>query len=659
MKKRKNNIIPLIITSILFFTYVGASLYSVQEKELSSLLKQLKTYEEGKNDHLVLELNAYMRSHRATKEQRLECERQLLSFLKTDATETAKMLACRHLRIIGTKESIPVLKDMVLKKETTDMARYALEKIPDTASDKALLTALDQSSGLIKAGIISSLGHRKFSGAVPSLKKILNENTYPSLSLAAAEALGHIRNPEAAEALSNALSQTEGELKVQVTGSLLKCAEQFLSDGENEEASHIYDRILSADLPSSLHNSAIRGKINAAGEKGTEYILEALKNNKKEINPSYIEMIPEYFDSSNITSVCVLLPILPPWAKVQVISVLSLYPGKEVRQAVLDSAQDSSSEVRIASLKTLKQIGDSSIVAFLAQRAASSKGEEKLQARTSLWGLKGDDIDSTVISNLNSEKTPEIQIEYLKTVEQRRIYSGKDAVFNTLRSSSPEVRLQAIRSMKQISSKEDIPKLLEFLKKTENDPDRKEMIYTIAFTALKIQDPLNRGEPVKTVLPEVKDPLTRSSLYILLGRIGDDSTLPVLRSGLSEKNGMVHDSIVRAFASWPTSTAAEDVLYIAKTSDKPEHRILCLRAYIRMIEMEPYQRPEAAVRSLETALNLTKRAQEKIMILGVLQKFPCDRAANLAEQLTKDSDVEKEAKKTLILIKEKLKKGVE
>jgi len=647
----------LMLAGILFFGYAGALLHPSQEKDLSSLLDQLKTYEEGKNDHLVLELNAYLRSHRATQEQRLACERQLLLFLKTNATATAKMHACRHLRIIGTKESIPALKDMLLKKETTDMARYALEKIPDNASEEALLSALHKSSGLIKAGIISSLGHRKVSRAIPMLEEILNKNTDLPLSLASAAALGHIKNPGAAQALSLALSQAKGELKVQVTGSLLKCAEQFLSDGDNKKAANIYDRILNADLPSSLHNSAVRGKINAAGEKGTEYILDALKDRENEFNASYIEMIPEYFDSSNITAVCALLPSLPDQAKVQLISILSVYPEEEVRQLVLDSAEKSSMEVRMASLKTLKQIGNSSTIAFLAQHAASSQGEEQQQARTSLWGLKGDDINSNIISNLAGEKNPDIQTEYIKAVEQRRVYSGKDIVCDSLDSSHPEVRLQAIKSIKQISSPEDIPRLLEFLIKTENKRDREEMISTIALTALKIQDPLRRGESVTTVLPKIKTPINRASLYLLLGRIGDDSTLPVIRSGLSEKNEMIHDSVVRAFASWPSSTAAEDVLYIAETSDKREHRILCLRAYVRMVEMEPYQRPEAAVRSLETALKMTQRAQEKMMILGALQKFACDQAADVAERLTKDKDVEQEAKKTLILIKEKLKEG--
>ncbi|HHF51468.1 MAG TPA: hypothetical protein ENL46_02115, partial [Candidatus Aminicenantes bacterium] len=64
MKRRKNNITYLILIGILFFGFSGAFLCSAQGKKLLSLLKQLETYEESENDNLVLELNAYIRSHR-------------------------------------------------------------------------------------------------------------------------------------------------------------------------------------------------------------------------------------------------------------------------------------------------------------------------------------------------------------------------------------------------------------------------------------------------------------------------------------------------------------------------------------------------------------------------------------------------------------------
>ncbi|MFW6139828.1 MAG: HEAT repeat domain-containing protein [Acidobacteriota bacterium] len=655
MDNRKSIILHFILCFFLLSESVQSLTQSPPEKELSDILKQLKTYEQGENDNLILELNSCIRSHKASEQGKLECEQQLISFLRKEATASGKMEACRHLRIIGTQKSVPILEEMLLKSETSDMARYALEKIPGAASDKALLQGLKKSNGLIKAGIVSSLGHRKVPEAIPYLEEMLNNNTDSYLSLASASALGHIKNPPATEMLLKAFLRTSGKLKTQITGSLLKCAEEYLSKGNSEKAQMIYDQILNSDLPFSLHNSAFKGKIKTSGPKATQLILETLKNKEKNIYPCCIEMIPEYFDATRISQITALLPTLPNSSKIPLISVLSLYPEKEVLQSVLESTHSSAQEVRLASLKTLKQIGTSSTVDFLAQYAARSKGKEQQQARSSLWGLKGINIDKTIISNLNSEKNPEIQIEYIKAVEERRIYPGKEALINKLSSPIPKISIRATKSIKEISSPEDIPKLIEFLLKTENHQNREELIHTIAFTALKIQNPLERGDMVIKALPEAKDPLSRTSMYLLLGRIGDDSTLPVLRKGLSDPNEIIQDAVVRAFSSWPTPTASDDVLHLAHATDKPDHQILCLRSYIKMIEMEPYRKPEAAVQSLETALNLAQRNSEKIMILGVLPKFPCDQAAELAQRLTQNKDIQQEAKKALSLIKEKMK----
>jgi len=652
---KKSNILYFILCFIFLWGGEQSLIFSSPEKDLSDILEQLKTYEQGENDSLILELNALIRSQRTSDQGRLECEQQLISFLKKEATQAGKMEACRHLRIMGTERSVSVLQDMLLKNETTDMARYALEKIPGAACDKALVQGLKKSNGLIKTGIVSSLGHRKVPEAVPYLEEILYQKENPSLSLAAAAALGHIQNQQAAEVLLKAFLKTREDLKIQITGSLLKCAEKFLSKENPKKAIHIYNQILNADLRLSLNNSAYRGKIMASGPRGAQLILETLRNKNEKVYPSCIEMIPDCFDAAQINQILSLIPSLPDSVKVPLISVLSLYPEKEVRQTVTDSVQSSSQEVRLACLKTLKKIGNSSTVGFLAQYAARSDGKEKPQARSSLWGLKGADIDERIILNLDVEKNPEIQIEYIKAVEERRIYSGKKILFEKSSSPHPKIRLQAVKSIKTISSPEDLPRLIEYLINTQDDQLREETLNTTAFTALKIKDPLKRGNPVTHVLSGTEDPLSRSYLYLLLGRIGDDSTLPVLRRAVDEDNEMIQDAVVRAFSSWPNSTPAEDVLYLARSSDKLEHQILCLRSYIKMIGMEPFRRPQASVRCLETALDLAQRDHEKIMILGVLPKFPCEEALELAQHLVQDPNIEQEAKKALGLIQENIK----
>ena len=147
----------------------------------------------------------------------------------------------------------------------------------------------------------------------------------------------------------------------------------------------------------------------------------------------------------------------------------------------------------------------------------------------------------------------------------------------------------------------------------------------------------------------------RCALYRTLGKIGDDSSLPMLRASLSDENPDVKDAAVRALAEWPTPMAKDDLLKIAKTSESPVHKVLALQSYIRMIGMEPFRAPESAVRMFEDVLGLS-RPEEKKLILGILPVFACPEALELAGSLALETEVEAEARLAIEKIKEKLEK---
>jgi len=134
------------------------------------ILKRLASYEYGQNEGVLWDLRNYVRSMKDIPESRLACEAKLLAFLDSQATSAAKMTVCRQLRIIGSEKSVPVLEKLVLQKDTSDIARYALEKIPGEAADKALLKAMASTKGDVQLGVISSLGQRKTQAAVPALR---------------------------------------------------------------------------------------------------------------------------------------------------------------------------------------------------------------------------------------------------------------------------------------------------------------------------------------------------------------------------------------------------------------------------------------------------------------------------------------------------------
>jgi HEAT repeat protein len=183
---------------------------------------------------------------------------------------------------------------------------------------------------------------------------------------------------------------------------------------------------------------------------------------------------------------------------------------------------------------------------------------------------------------------------------------------------------------------------------------------TIGALAQKTSDPYSRAEDVKALLAPAPDsksvPVTdipkRCLLYRTLGKIGDDSSLPLLRAALKGQDAQIQDAAVRALAGWPTSTPREDVLEIAQQSKDLTHQVLALRGLIRMVGLEKYQSPEAAVGSLKTALALSSRPDEKKLVLGALPDFACPEALVLAESLLTVEGVREEAKAALDKIKE-------
>ena len=69
------------------------------------------------------------------------------------------------------------------------MARYALERIPGSAVDEALLEALPITVGMAKVGVINTLGMRRVGEAAASLE-ILIYRSDETMAAAAVAALG-------------------------------------------------------------------------------------------------------------------------------------------------------------------------------------------------------------------------------------------------------------------------------------------------------------------------------------------------------------------------------------------------------------------------------------------------------------------------------------
>ena len=193
-------------------------------------------------------------------------EARLVAVLKTDSPRAAKDFVCRKLRTFGTAQCVPALAALLLDKDLSHMARYALELNLAPQAAAALREALPKAQGALKVGILGSLGKRRDAASSGAILPLLADAD-KAIAAAAASALGAIGTPQAASALRDCLKQVSQERKASVTDACLVCAERLLADGKKAEATAVYKSLSGEDQPPHVRLAAARGLLSAAGKK--------------------------------------------------------------------------------------------------------------------------------------------------------------------------------------------------------------------------------------------------------------------------------------------------------------------------------------------------------------------------------------------------------
>ncbi len=614
------------------------------QEPLEAILKDLESYGFAEGVGAPMRLRAHVQARKDDPRARRGIEDRLLVFLRSDAWPGGKMEACRALRLIGSAASVPVLEGMLVDRETTDMARFALERIPGGEADRALVAAVEKTTGDVRRGIIATLGARGTGAAVGPLAR-LAAGKDAATALHATRALGAIGTPEAAAALTGVLARARGALAAEAASALLLCADRDLGAGRKEAANGIYEKVFSARVPTAARQAAFRGRIAAAGEPlARDLVLKALAGKDAALHRPAIAMIPTVFEADALGPVIRSMAGLPAEANVQLVSVLGGYRGEAVRSAVLEALRSPLPQMRMEALRSLERIGDASAVGDLVAHAAAAVGQEQALAREVLSRLPGPEVDRAVVGRFAVEKDDAVRAELVRAAGSRRIVKAKPALVETIVSAPPAVRARAAAALRDIASPADIPVLLDALMKMEDEAGREEMRTTVAAVAMRIPRPSVRANSVKARLAGEKDARKKADLLGVLGKIGEDGSLALLRTALYDSDAAVVDAAVRALIDWPTATARDDVYEIARTSGSLTNRVLALRAYIRMIGLEPHRSPDGATADLFKALALAARPEERKLVLAVLARFPCVASLKTAESLQADPAVAAEAK---------------
>jgi len=568
-------------------------------------------------------------------------EAALVGVLQSDKPVGEKVAACRDLKVGGTAKAVPALAALLADKDLSYWARYALESMPCAEAGAALREALPKVAGLLKVGVIDSLGDRGDREAVPALVELVKDAD-AQIASAAATALGKIGGPEAVAALEAARAKAAPAVRPAVADALLLAADRCLAAGDAKAASAIYQAMYDADGPVHVRTAAYRGLVRAAGDGAVALAAKGVAGEERAAQLASLQMVREIPGEAATRAFADLLAKVPPATQAALVEALAQRGDPAARPAVVAAAASPAPAVRMAALAALGVLGDASTATLLAETAAKATGDEQEVAREALTVIRDPKVYEVLLAAL-PKADPAVQAEMARAMGLRQ---ETQAVPALLKMAGPEAdeatRLVALRSLGMLADASAADELVQIVLRVKSDAAREAAEQALVTACGRSDRPEARASRVLAAMKGA-DTAGRASLLRVAGRVGGPEALQALRAGLADKEAAVRDAALRTMAEAAGPEAAPDLLKLAREADGVAPRVLALRGYWRLVAAAADRPVDERWKMCEAAMAASQRPEEKRLGLKELAKVGHPGALRLAESLCADEAVRGEA----------------
>ncbi len=576
-------------------------------------------------------------------------EQDLITILKSNASIPAKCDACFKLRIVGTTKSVPALADLLGQERLSQAARNALEGMPYPEAGQVLRRALSANSGLIKAGVIDSLGWRRDTQAVPLLIPLLSDGDAVVAS-ASASALGRIGGSEVTAALQAVAGNAAPQVQPAVLEALLQCADDLRAAANESGAAGIYRALFDGEYPVRFRVAAWRGLVLSDASSRRTLMVQALREPDHLARQAALKLIRELGDEQVAQAGAQHWDSLAADAQLAVLDA-RVKQGKTALPLVSTALNSPYPAVRVAALEAAGCVGDAKLAAVLAERAASGEEAQRAAARRSLTCLSGDGVDRAILSLVGSSDSA-IQVEAIDALRERgaSIDIVGRALLDQARSSTSQVRRAALKAVENLAGAAQIPELVALLGAQNKSSQADDVVKALVATARRVAVEDRTAGIVLQQLPQAEG-ASRAAMLVALGQLGSPVGRPALKRAVAQgADSRLREDALRALATAePEDSFVPDLLEVSTTSDQQTHRVLALRAAVRLIDQGTLS-ADAKVQKLKQVMEAAERTDEKRAALAALARIQTPVAMELACGYASDASLQAEAAQTTMQI---------
>jgi len=527
----------------------------------------------------------------------------------TEATAPGKQFACQMLRIVGSPKCVPAVSKLLTDEKLSHIARAVFLRMHDSAVDEALRSALGRTSGILRIGMMNTIGDRGDRQALPALAGVIKAGDEAS-SRAALNAIGKIGGVEAADLLDRA--KVAEPLREAWAHAYLRAAGSVAAAGKSARAEKMYQALFDGNYPAAVRAATVPALAQMQKERAVPFIVKLLSSDDTLMRRAAVSAVMAVPGNAATRAFVGTLARLNPQDQAVLLGALAMRGDAEgVTASINKLAVNENLALQQAAIKALARLGNAESIPILST-ALKEGGTVTAEASKSLTELQGNGVVGALIKQ-SEAGDPVVREAVLKVLAERGQVEALTVFRKAINEQDPQIRHAAIKTLGTLGKREDIAPLVQMLVTSKDASERGLIGQAISEIGGRIPDPSTRCEAVLQALTKA-DVSTKASLLPVLSSLGGENALQAVRASLAG-DAELRKAAVRALADWHDPAPMPDLLSVAKEGNETSDQVMALRGYIRMAGLTG---GKAKVQSYREAMKVATRSEEKYLALAGL-----------------------------------------
>ncbi|NSW93503.1 MAG: DUF1080 domain-containing protein [Bacteroidales bacterium] len=525
----------------------------------------------------------------------------------------------KQLQLIGGRNSVNTLKDLLSVRDLCEPAVAALQSIGGSEAESALADALKSGSLQCPASVLNALASMKSSLSVDEYIRFASDKN-PDIRSSALNAPAQSASPLAYPVLVRAASSAG--YKWEPTGAvdaLLNYARNVAMKGDLKTMDKISKLIMSeCKDPLSVHYriAALENMISFHKADAMKQVIKAMKDPDKAFRNGVLQASLSISRPAITEEWIKYFPKAPAEAKPEIITMLGLRGDKNAIPLLTSALSHEDQNVRIESATALSKLAKGEAVSPLIGylKKYTDKNDQEA-ARTALISSGGNDMVAQLLPVLK-EGPAEAKKTAMEIMAWNKGNQYFKEILNFTSSSDTALRNTAYRSLSAMAEPGDQKELIDLIIKTA-DPELVGYVReALATAAGKIENPSQRSEEI---LKAINEKGAKEKLIPVLAQTGGREALALVLKEFEQGNPEMRDICFKTLTSWHDHTASSALYEICASGNKT-FEAPAFEGYVRQVRTA--QLPdEQKLLLLRKIMPYARSAQRKNQIISEIGRL--------------------------------------